>query len=649
MAKRLLCVLLSVLMVVAMLPTGVFADVESVTYSYSESPLTVSKNWGVSSISGTTVAFSSQWGEAYVNFGASIDLSLYDTLAYTVSNVTGEVQLVLYYTDGTYSYPGSFTADGTYYTSVASGNTLSYFELQDCEGGSTVTLDTVVLSDSNGENESLTCTYQESDLTLSTNWGSSVSGNTATFTSQWGEVYINLPSTVDYSLYNTVTYTVSDVSGSINLVVYYSDGTSASYFSISGDGTFSVSLAGTVSYMEFQYTESDTGTISLSSMTLSYVTYSYWEIEDVQLGGSGWNSSYDATTSTITFTGEGGRGWWFGTDSEVELGSVTVETDNALSYTLVVEYTDGSDDTSVSSDESGTATATLDSSAIKQIYIYSSSAGELEITNVTYELPSEDVLPSFYGKTLSLGGQIGVNFYVDFTDVDGADDYYVTFTVGDGTSTDVYSSGTDSNGYYKYTCSVPCWEMGTTIKAVLTNGETVADTCEYSVETYANNMQSYSTALGNLVTAMLEYGNCAATYNTQSTTVDDVAGNIEDVIADDLAEYKAVVEDEADASMLEAYLSLYYSCDLSFELTGDYTMTIDGVETDTIEDILVQNWDKTYNIVIYKDDEAVCSLTYSVLSYAYTVVANSDDYDVELVDLVKSMYLYNVAADAYNG
>ena len=313
-------------------------------------------------------------------------------------------------------------------------------------------------------------------------------------------------------------------------------------------------------------------------------------------------------------------------------------------------------DNQFSSDDSCNATATLTVNAQYDypygggnVQLYWIGDGSVDVT-VTCEKVEETstTTPTFYGKTLSLGGTIGVNFYVDFTDVDGADDYYVEFTV-DGTTTEVYSSGTDANGYYKYTCSVPCWEMGTTIEAVLTNGDTVADTCTYSVETYANNMKSASTELGNLVTAMLEYGNCAATYNSKSTTVEEVAGNIKNVTADDLADYKADVADDADASMLEAYLSLYYSCDLSFELNGGYTMTIDGVEADTIENILVQDWDKTYEIVIYNGDEAVCSVTYSVLSYAYTVVANSDEYDESLVNLVKAMYLYNVAADAYIG
>ncbi|GHT17097.1 hypothetical protein FACS189429_0480 [Bacteroidia bacterium] len=108
---------------------------------------------------------------------------------------------------------------------------------------------------------------------------------------------------------------------------------------------------------------------------------------------SGWESSYDAATHTITFDGEWkGRGWWLEADgvyldasayTKVEVKFQPV----AFQVKVIVEYngydTDYDAFPTVAAGET-TISVTLDAdkkSAIKQIYIQSSAAGTLTLTD----------------------------------------------------------------------------------------------------------------------------------------------------------------------------------------------------------------------------------------------------------------------------
>jgi hypothetical protein len=110
-------------------------------------------------------------------------------------------------------------------------------------------------------------------------------------------------------------------------------------------------------------------------------------------GTSGWDSSYDATTKTVTYDKSWtGRGWWLageGTDytDYSDYSSIVIEFAQPLeAYAqIVIEYADSSigDKGSVSSGESAGAEkveAEFDAvgkKAIKQIYLQSSAAGTI--------------------------------------------------------------------------------------------------------------------------------------------------------------------------------------------------------------------------------------------------------------------------------
>lgn len=103
---------------------------------------------------------------------------------------------------------------------------------------------------------------------------------------------------------------------------------------------------------------------------------------------AGWNSSYDATTSTITFdAGWVGRGWWLGGTDLSEYSSVTVEFEAApFEGKLVVQRADESmmEATFSAGATSVKCMLTDDISNINQIYIQNSAAGDLVLTAAYY-------------------------------------------------------------------------------------------------------------------------------------------------------------------------------------------------------------------------------------------------------------------------
>ena len=141
------------------------------------------------------------------------------------------------------------------------------------------------------------------------------------------------------------------------------------------------------------------------------------------------------------------------------------------------------------------------------------------------------------GYSLSLTGNIGVNFYMELSD-DVVNDAsaYMNFTLPNGTTSKVYVSGTHEDGstattdttvkngvtYYVFTCEVAAKEMTSDIKAQMigNNGEKKGTVYTYTVKEYADYILSHmsaeesdiSKATIQLVKGMLNYGGAAQIY-----------------------------------------------------------------------------------------------------------------------------------------
>ena len=137
------------------------------------------------------------------------------------------------------------------------------------------------------------------------------------------------------------------------------------------------------------------------------------------------------------------------------------------------------------------------------------------------------------GYSLSLTGNIGVNFYMELSDKIIADkDAYMQFTLPNGTVTKVLVSDAQTNTeikegttYYRFPCEVASYEMTQDIKAQMFDGNgncgkeytyTVRDYAQYIIKNYSSYVDAYPFAV-----AMLNYGASSQKYFNKA--VDDLA------------------------------------------------------------------------------------------------------------------------------
>ncbi len=269
------------------------------------------------------------------------------------------------------------------------------------------------------------------------------------------------------------------------------------------------------------------------------------------------------------------------------------------------------------------------------------------------------------GYSLSLSGDIGVNFYMVLSDDVIADKgAYMLFTLPDGTTSKVYvkdvqtdSTTTEGTTYYIFSCEVAAKEMYETIKAqiVLSN----EDTCrEYSftIEDYADYIldahNGFDSKTVALVKAMLGYGDYAKAYfNDQELAA---TSEIEAVTAKALADYAIATSGTLPAGIkyygstlilesettIRHYFKVAEGTDISaYNMTakdgsdGFYYVQISNITADALG---------TAQITTIGD----FSISYSALSYAYAAL-NSDSASDSLQNLVKALTLYEKAATAY--
>lgn len=274
---------------------------------------------------------------------------------------------------------------------------------------------------------------------------------------------------------------------------------------------------------------------------------------------------------------------------------------------------------------------------------------------------------SLYGRSLSLGGKIGINYYFDCSGVTNPEDYYVVFTVANESTTrtdEIYltqSTVSDGNGgyYYVATCKVYFYQMLDDITATLYDGEgnIVSTDTGYSIYTYMSTaMNKGSTKLQTLVAGLGIYGitgqvwaeknldveysvltvgteykslNWVLTYDNSGS---NDAGYLYYWLLDSFSfstyktalssasnfAYTTNVSGENNGISIAPTLVLDDSCDLKFVITvddiSDYTVYLDDVEVTptsdsgkyyvSVTDILVQNWDNTHSIKVVKTDDS---------------------------------------------
>jgi len=311
---------------------------------------------------------------------------------------------------------------------------------------------------------------------------------------------------------------------------------------------------------------------------------------------------------------------------------------------------------------------------------------------------------TFQGCTISLGGNIAVNFHMTlstaakedantkmvFTVPDAGSSYKVEVPLSDATVT--------SDGYYVFSCDVAAKEMTSAIKAQIVTSDAESEVFEYSVKEYAeyilkeakNAENSYAggivgdasggtinnssnsgtgtdaneyTRAEHLVKAMLNYGANAQIYFGNNT--DNLANDTEYMTDND-----KIFMDNVNLSNYEYTLAgseegvAYYGSSLSLKsetAIKHYFTVEEGVDVSALkvtvdgEDAeLVKSGDyymlKIDNILAQDlDDEFTTevggiTLDYSAFSYAKTALGTSNE---TLKNLCIAMYAYNMEANIY--
>ena len=135
---------------------------------------------------------------------------------------------------------------------------------------------------------------------------------------------------------------------------------------------------------------------------------------------------------------------------------------------------------------------------------------EIDLTDDAAVLSTE-ITPVFKTHSLTLSGQIGVNFFLELPEIDGVDyaDSYVEFTIsgkGGKTFTDPYDPNfmNESKKYYGFTCCVSSIQMADTITATFhyDDGKTVSE--EYSIAEYIEMFEERRSLFDEKTTAMIE-------------------------------------------------------------------------------------------------------------------------------------------------
>jgi len=258
------------------------------------------------------------------------------------------------------------------------------------------------------------------------------------------------------------------------------------------------------------------------------------------------------------------------------------------------------------------------------------------------------------GYSLSLEGNIGVNFYMELDESVLSDEMaYMQFTL-DGKDvltvmvSDVKENIAEVNGktYYVFKYCVPVKDMQTEITAQMVLGDGSKGTLyTYTIEEYANYIldseNGYDGVTIALVNAMLNYGDYAKAYFAGETLAGTEA----------MTEVTAEVLKKFEKYVMRDFTDIYYGSSLLLKsetiLRHYFTEEVEGS---------TQKGELYYidipNIAahrLHKDvimDVGEIQIIYSPLSYAYEVLS-SEAVEDNLKNLMQAMYLYNEAAKEY--
>ena len=302
------------------------------------------------------------------------------------------------------------------------------------------------------------------------------------------------------------------------------------------------------------------------------------------------------------------------------------------------------------------------------------TAKELEVSASDYR-PQTAAAPSFKTKSLTLGGDIGVNFFLDLSCLgdDEKADSYVEFTVNGKTTKAAYDGSfmNTAKTYYGFTCYVSSIQFGSKIDAVYHYGDKTVEE-QYAVMDYIKSYEkiadAYPAKTTDLVRALQDYGHYAREYLNSihefgneyaaspayngSYTLSDRA---EVKSAAGSYAFKAEKNGDIDAVTYALYLDSKTSIAVYVKPKEGYTGTVsasgypvtrqaDGRYMILIKDIAAHELG-TKKTVTITTESGTAAVTVCPLSLCNSIL--NGDYDTAAQDLAVSLYKYWAAAAAY--
>ncbi len=305
---------------------------------------------------------------------------------------------------------------------------------------------------------------------------------------------------------------------------------------------------------------------------------------------------------------------------------------------------------------------------IDDIRIYDKALTLADVQSIEITNPNADDVVS-KGHSLTLSGEIGVNFFLGVATGLANQDVNVTITKGTQTllnqniTLNTENQCTEVSGAYKFTAPIAAKEMTDKLTLTVKHGDTVVYTENYSAKQYADTMlasaDTYSAETVALVKAMLNFGGYAQQYfgySTDALANKDLGLALPDVTADTTA-YSAKIKGsvtgitDAFATLkLESKTCIVFSLTLAdgvdsanynfeggtAEVSGNkIIVTTDGICAQSLTE---------YRTLKVTSGGATLEISYSPMTYLMNQLNNSN---ANLTNLLKALYAYNTAATAY--
>ena len=408
------------------------------------------------------------------------------------------------------------------------------------------------------------------------------------------------------------------------------------------------------------------------------------------IGGGNSNNSYAGRVvingGNVTATGNSrgagiGSGHQSYTDVIISGGIVKAVKGNFASVgiggsgsTVTLTYTD---DVSITSASYG-GTVTLEQPFTDGTNVF--EAGVVDDNSVlagTTLRPSGGIGVRLAGHSISLDGDIAVNFYMELSDsvIAHKDTAYMHFTVPDGNGAteqtmlvkDALIKEWNGKNYYVFKCRVAAKEMTSQIKAQIIDAGMHGTEYTYSVKDYADYLLEHADEREDLakavplVKAMLNYGartqiyfdkNPADLANASLSEEEKALGEVTVTAPESAIDLPDGVSFEGATLSLksETTLSLYFESakTLTFECEGKNveTVTSGKYQIARIRGIKAKELKKTLPLIVKDGEEIIGTITYSPMTYCSNVLSDGTQSEA-LQNVCKALYLYAKAADSY--